>query len=874
MKFFKKIGLSVLVWVSFALTAMSQPCDNGISTNPYNPVNNQFVPLANQWYPGNGTDTHNPWLNQWSWYWSDGNPTIYRNNLNWDHPWEGDAPIVDMAHPYDAIMPEGFEYLRPAGVHPDFYDYRWEDGWELLWMNMGYYPDGHPINDPATGSYYDNHNWDYEPLPSNAPYFAIYNRYRGILRLFANVWYSAESTFEDIDVVLRFTTASSAPNNNLTGLLRHASAYDRALSEPTEIKAIHAPRFHAPDLTQWIVADFQMGYDPCSCMSTGELIFDFNAFSTLDVDILRRTVALDVPINDNTYTTRDFLNMSEVNVGEYVPGTEIYQNMDRLAVQFEKKQLEYLEELETYNQSSPFALALQKFGVKQAAKFLSGGLSDIIISDSLLTWVENDNWQEATSLEGLTPAVEPQTVKNKFAKKAKGLIGETFGFLATELFSPTISKPSPPAVPVATLEESVYKGTIVNSSTRTSAPLVIPGSIPQAWEPATSLSPHRLPVYNEVLGQVAMLNTPSPLIHFSNPFMVAVTQDYDTYNPYQPFDYLCRSEETWSSEVKFDIRFDEELEIALNQSLDFDMDHTSTRVMLEVTLSNGVPETFNELVNSYEMEQILGNLMLESETRSSSGRKYTYKSEWVLLENLNQMVFSLGLESLAEITRYGLLEWDPDDPYCIPPSPSLLANNPNFEAALMQLDVQKIVIKTAHDLYFDQIGSSDVQVNTLQVNTYQLYDQADGINYFDDEPNTWSAAPAVGTFDQYISGLITIGDEDITLSHPYVSEVVGNEIFINAQKVLITGELEVPGGYSLVIQALEEIKMAPAVSSLNPKIHMRIKKDFYDTPVFEYADNAEVYSKAYKYPRKGIHLLRYTQTQRAIHLPFKARATA
>lgn len=74
MKLFMKISLTGLVWVSFALTVVGQPCVNGISTNPDNPVNNQFLPLANQWYPGNGTDTHNPWLNQWSWYWSDGNP--------------------------------------------------------------------------------------------------------------------------------------------------------------------------------------------------------------------------------------------------------------------------------------------------------------------------------------------------------------------------------------------------------------------------------------------------------------------------------------------------------------------------------------------------------------------------------------------------------------------------------------------------------------------------------------------------------------------------------------------------------------------------------------------------------------------------------
>jgi hypothetical protein len=835
MNFFNKISLLGLAWVSFALTAVSQPCDNGISTNPYNPVNNQFVPLANQWYPTNGTDTHNPWLNQWSWYWSDGNPTIYRDNLNWDHQWPGNAPSVAMVHPYDILMPEGFEYLRPAGVHPDFYDYRWEDGWELLWMNMGYYPDGHAINDPAVGSYYDNHNWDYEPLPSNAPYFAIYNRYRGILRLFANVWYSAESTFEDIDVVLKFTDFSGL-DNELTGLLRHASAYDRALSEPTEIKSIHAPRFHAPDLTQWIVVDFQIGYDPCSCMSTGELIFDFNAFSTLDVDIVGRSIALDVPINDTTYTTRDFLNMSEVNVGEYVPGTEIYQNMDRLAEQFEKKQLQYLEELEAYNQSSPFAIALQKFGVKQAAKYLSGGLANILISDSLLTWVSNDNWQDATSLEDLTIGIDPVLVKNKFADKAKGLFGETFGFLAAELFKPVeVTKPSPPAVPVATLEESVYKGTIVNTATRPSAPMIIPGSIPQAWEPGTPLSPHRLPVYNEVLGQVALLNIPETEFYYDS------STDYETLYETDPFfqNDSCYSKQRTITTTSLKMRLND-LDFALNPSLDFDMEKTKTYARVEVELANQEPreELMEATLHYSQFEQAsLDEYSFTYQFPGSPGPgevTHSINSDWIALEELNQYEFSfLRIDSIVN-HKFGLYNLDPviECQY---------QYQPNYSAYQFEMDIASIKIKVMHDFYFDQIGTSDDQVNVLQVYTYRLYDSEASINNLNVEQSSWSDTPLSGTFDQYLPGTITLGNETITTSHPSVNEVIGNEIFINAEEVLVNGPLHVQSGYTLVIQALEQIHQT-IDAVFNPKIQMRIKKDFYDTPVFDYADNTQIES--------------------------------
>jgi len=89
--------------------------------------------------------------------------------------------------------------------------------------------------------------------------------------------------------------------------------------------------------------------------------------------------------------------------------------------------------------------------------------------------------------------------------------------------------------------------------------------------------------------------------------------------------------------------------------------------------------------------------------------------------------------------------------------------------------------------------------------------------------------------------LVTMGNEIITTAHPYVHEVIGNDIYINAQEVQVTGPLQVESGYTLIIQALEQIHQS-AGAQLNPKIHMRIKKDFYDTPIFEYADNAEVYN--------------------------------
>lgn len=792
-------GISLLFVLFLSLQVEAQPCDNGISTDPYNPINNQFIQIGNDLDTTNGTtDTYNPWLNQFNWYWGQNTITLYPNEVNWVHEFSNQNNNILMQHPYGGSMPTEFQYLRPNNVNPNFRDFRWEDGWELLYMNLGYFPDLNHINDPAAGSYYANHGQSYNPLPSNIPYFVIYNLYRGLMRLFANVWYPVDGNYSNINVTLKFTK-TSGDNELLTGLLRHASAYDVAISEKTIIKAIHAPRFHAPNYTQWIVADFQMTYDPCSCQSQGELEFVFTAFNTLEVDIIGRSISLEVPINDTTYTTRDFLNMSDINVDEYVPGTEIYQNMDRLAEQFEKKQLKYLEDLEEYNQYNPFALALQKFGVKQAAKYLSGGLSSILISDSLLTWVTNDDWKEATTLEDLPIGIEPQNVKNKFADKAKGLIGETFGFLSTEIFSPEpTNKPTPPAVPVATLEESVYKGTISAIDTTYSSPLVLPGSLPHAYPSGTTLEPHRLPVYNEVLGLAALLKTPS-----------LFTEDFPVFFN---SDILYVASDSWQSSFEFQMRFGDDLDIILNPVLDIDYGKTKTYVNLELILERYSNEEITHDFNISLDDQTNFNLSHILDQGYKTEAKLV--SQWVPLEDLNQYVFVLNMTDT-------FIDEDVD----------------GENQGLLRYKVKALKMKLMHDMFFDQVGSSNENINTTHIRSYYLMN-------FNENPFDVSQLfpnPLPGIFDLYQTGLMILDNEIITTNHPFVHEVIGMEIFINAEEVHIIGPLLVQPGYTLIIQALEQILQMPG-AVVSPNIQLNIKQDFYNTPVFEYADNTKVAS--------------------------------
>lgn len=556
-----------------ALSPQAQPCVNGISTNPYNPINNQFNPMTEAWILEDFNTvvqfSHNPWLtNGFNWYLvrnpGDARPIrLFPNQVSWAHSFFNNVDTITMLNPYSGSMGQQFKYMRNDSVSPSKWDYRWEDGWELLWMNMGYYPDGYHTTNPATGSYYDFLNDPYDPLPSHIPYFVIYNRYRGLLRLIANVWYpkGTGSNYSNINVALKFTRQSGFANK-LTGLLRHASAYDVALSEPTGITAVHSPRFHAPNNTQWMVADFQMAYDPCSCQSQGELEIEFTSFSTLNVDIIGRSIALDVPINNSTYTTRNFMNLSGINVDSYVPGTEIYMNMDSLAADYDRRQKKYLDDLNTYNQLEPLRFAMELVGIREVGEFLSRGITNIKLTDTLYTWLSlpplGGIGLPPATLKPLPPGlvsgpliqVSDTVLVRAFTDKAKKEIGRVFGNLTAEIFkAASPGKPVAPTVPVATLEESVYKGTITGIDTVYSSALLIPGSLPNAYPAGTTLEPHRVPAYNEILGKVALLKTPKPIAR--NDFSVNVSNNFLT----------------WTINKDINIRFDEELLFALNPAL-------------------------------------------------------------------------------------------------------------------------------------------------------------------------------------------------------------------------------------------------------------------------------------------------------------------
>jgi hypothetical protein len=155
------------------ILAQTQCPPLGIRTNPEDPINNS-VP---QWQ-------NNPFINS-DFKWFDlapgaTNMSDYQINDNAGFNLPQGHTILN---PFSSSMGAEYGYLHNYQNAIDG-DHHWEDGWELFSINLGYFPDGSPIDQdfqlsssatiPGSPTNYDQ-----------TPYVILYNRYRGNLRIFA-----------------------------------------------------------------------------------------------------------------------------------------------------------------------------------------------------------------------------------------------------------------------------------------------------------------------------------------------------------------------------------------------------------------------------------------------------------------------------------------------------------------------------------------------------------------------------------------------------------------------------------------------------------------------------------------------------------------
>jgi hypothetical protein len=769
--------------------ALGQDCPPaGISTNPTAPVDPFF--LNNVINPVNPSQpfTINPFLNGFDWGKIAG-ADFKTIGIDLCTYWEFDNSIV-LANPGDPCpryypmvgfmsdaMPTQFNYLKQPqdNAFITHRDYHWEDGWELLWMNLGYLPDGTSIAGPhAAGSPFNGNN--YSATPDNIPYFIIYNRYRGTLRLVANVW---DNRIKHQNLQVRIIQTGGT--GNLTGILRAVENYDRPLSMTTNTAQVISPRFQSVRFNQWMVADFQMAYDPCTCISKGKFDIEFMQFNEMDVDIIGREISFTQQIDESNYTLNDFMNLSDLNPNEYKPGTMIYRSLQDMISQYRDKLDKYDQEMNDYNSVGN---QLIRQALNQGENILG-----VFLPDSL---------EKANIGKNLKKAF------------AKGLDFAAMEFLPKH----ALNKPAKPTTPSATYSETAFKGTIGSTYVDAVGPLYMPGTFPASYggvQPA--LTPFNYPAYNEVLGQFALLQKPKfkraldentkwyTCLHFGSGWCNAESTNPGSPTPGYNYTYF-ESEHRQTISLKLA----EDLKFAFNPALDFNFDATSVEVAFVLTFKgmSGVNDADLRIQRTVTgTDFTMAHWFRPCANQGNCTNTMILETDWYTARDMMGKVFNGEIVTTAngdEAAGFAYQTYHPDN---------------------IKLTLEKIEMKVLVDMYFEMKNSRGQYNNSTQVLTYLLWERTTGSSPF--EP-TGSAIG--GDFGSYSD---VIHFKEITLG-PWTNFINGSDapyFSVKADKVRVNSTLQNSGNsgqLSYGIDARKQIRLVPG-ARLKPNGRLRIIPD-------------------------------------------------
>jgi hypothetical protein len=128
-------------------------------------------------------------------------------------------------------------------------------------VQVPFYTGGHPLNTlekdmyPADGWVLAFRDFGTPTAAPDVPFFALYNKYRGILRIM--LYNSRELTYSRFNLELSFKSASA------TGALLTYSDRTRAFRNDYDTSRIESHLVEANSINGWIYADFMLtGYDP------------------------------------------------------------------------------------------------------------------------------------------------------------------------------------------------------------------------------------------------------------------------------------------------------------------------------------------------------------------------------------------------------------------------------------------------------------------------------------------------------------------------------------------------------------------------------------------------------------------------------------
>lgn len=796
----KNIFLGAAILLSYT-QLFAQNCVRLISTRYDSSYNNVLSP----YYP----NKVNPWLNTFNFAEYIG-PTFSPIQLNTTAGWAGyTGGTLSMVSPFSPSMGSGYEYLwGPTGNAPYQQDIHWEDGWEMMWLNTGYYPNGELVNvgNPNRITQVGH------PLANpRTPYMVLYNRFTGKLRMFANI-YADLNAYDSA----RLTLVQSSITKS--GVFRHTLNYDPTLDEPTEATQISSANIlNNNNSTLWWSTDFQLSYDPCVCKHPSSFEVQISAASTLDVDLFGRSVSLvqNIGAYNSSYLSNETIR-DAANSGE--GGSLLFKSIGGMIDNYNNQMDLYNTRMKSYNapmnQGLRLVLGAAKDGVANAGgAFVNKAIGGLALRTLIM-------------IDG--PSKKDTATSNEWAeqasKAAKGALAKEFdNLLLPNLSVDFFKEPIKPTMPTATFSEMRIAGKITDEFSVKVSNLLTPGS----YKLGQTLTPYNYPSYDNAVGLFALLRKPQVLklydtsrYHAPDVFdIVAIDTSVLQDDSLERISNIVeRGRQTWTHGHQVNLRFKDPLKYKFNRALDFDDDNTNLYVSFVVEMDNAV---FDSTV-CFDFNPVsTGNMYLRDAFPPQDGKPYQaiFESTWKNMKDVGEEMFTVDFTN----TFNTFLD---RDVLIVEKKPQLFTTitykewkEVCFNEIEAMFNVKRVKMKIAADMYFDQIGSNGLQNNTFQSFTYLLYDRETGVDILNSTQDSTVLL-------HYKQPHLVLTNETIETTDPFVMETKGTVIYVNAKTIELHGNIDVQTGYTAVLQATKNIKLVSGNTNVSNKVKFKTVNGF------------------------------------------------
>jgi hypothetical protein len=837
----------VIMFTICFMADLSGQCLSETNTNPASPKNTELTSLMPV---GGVNEFRNTYFNWGSNANTSFNSIVLNMNAGWSFSHNG-----LMHSPYSLNMPKQYSYLSQNGALPADCDWQWENGWELMWLNLGRYPNGEGVETTNSQRIISSARGLSNPA---TPYFVLYNRYSGKLRFFGNLFQALGGTNND---QINLAVGHLKNGEKVSGVFRHLGSYDRPLDQKTVFQYASSSNANPGNNNAWFSSDFQLGFDPCVCDYKTTWDLEYQLITSWKVDLQGRSVSATLPVNefDDNYLTNTSI-LKEKSAGG---GSILYKKLGSMYDDYETEMAAYEKKLAIYNKpENQIAREVVSLAKKLAVDGTLGALVPTEGAKKLVT-------KYMGKLNEKFDAKNAEKMAEGIKSTSESLLGKGFDFLSKQIVgSDFMNAPVKPTMPTATFSEMTIVGEITHSNPASITGLYNPGS----FKPGVhQIDPFSYPIYNKPVGLFALLRTPSIQLGEKGVYDKSSSWAYNTgdFGPWSDWQiswgFFNRSKR--SKKANFDVvytqRFKQDIYFKLkdkllyrfNHNVDFDFTKTKTMVTFEIELESDCadPYYYDNVKygtdKSHKVDISNSNMIVKSHfvKTNSSNEKLVLTTDWEEITNSAEQLFGgqLTVDASFKI-QSGIITleqtMETHMPTGRPPFSTIKEEyiykttdviwemfdwegNILDQTSQMKYFIKKIKMKLMPQMQFKQLGSNGGKISTTQVFTYLIYDKDKGVDLIEAKGER-IAESDLSKLVKYKPGTLTLNNEEIKTTSPYVTSVSGNIINVNAEYIKLSGSIAVQPGYEAHLTAYKSIETEPS-TTITPECVLDINLNFY-----------------------------------------------